>query len=372
MKENRMTYEEFQDHVAGHLKEYLPEDYREAEVSLIEINKANETGISLRVQRPGDNIIPSINLDRHYEDYNMGKSLDRVMSDITSYLGTPVPEFPVPDFHDYEAVKDTLFIRVCDLQANQKFLEDMPHEEVDGLAMTAHLLLQKGGKDHDSMLSAPVTKAMFGPWGITEKELFEDARENSSRILPVKSMPIADMLAAMSAGMGFPMPDHEPGGETIPMIIVTNDQQIDGASAMFYPGVMDRMSEMAGGDLYILPSSRHEVIILPERAAGDRRELEGIVRYVNMTAVEQKDRLSDNVYYYDAKDQILEKAETHERRMTRKEKEAKKDNRTKADRKQDRPEKRSVLGRLNEKKEEAQKAGRERGKNRARSGQLAL
>ena len=50
-------------------------------------------------------------------------------------------------------------------------------------------------------------------------------------------------------------------------------------------------------DLYIFPSSVHEVLVVPI-FTDQKEELKSIVRDINRTEVSKEERLSDNVYRY--------------------------------------------------------------------------
>ena len=51
-------------------------------------------------------------------------------------------------------------------------------------------------------------------------------------------------------------------------------------------------------DLFILPSSVHEIIIVPATDDIDRKELDNMVKDVNKKELDAIDVLSDHVYYY--------------------------------------------------------------------------
>ena len=71
-----------------------------------------------------------------------------------------------------------------------------------------------------------------------------------------------------------------------------------------------------GGDFFLLPSSIHEVILVPDNGKMDYRELEKMVHEVNETQVRPTERLSDNVYHYDSKEKIFELASKTDARRT--------------------------------------------------------
>ena len=55
------------------------------------------------------------------------------------------------------------------------------------------------------------------------------------------------------------------------------------------------------GDLYILPSSVHELIVISAEKA-DPVELETMVQMINQNEVKEAERLSDHIYRYDGKE----------------------------------------------------------------------
>lgn len=94
---------------------------------------------------------------------------------------------------------------------------------------------------------------------------------------------------------------------TIPMYILTNEQEVNRASALLYGDVLKDFANKKGTDMYILPSSIHEVILLPSDRINDPTKLLSMVHDANTTVVSIGDVLSDSVYYYDRKtDHITE------------------------------------------------------------------
>ena len=101
--------------------------------------------------------------------------------------------------------------------------------------------------------------------------------------------------------------------------VVTNQQRIGGASALFYPKVMDKLGEVLGHDYFILPSSIHEMLVLPENGNNQNEslscgkisadELRMMVTEINATQVSPAERLTDDVYYFDTKNHTFGKTE---------------------------------------------------------------
>lgn len=78
---------------------------------------------------------------------------------------------------------------------------------------------------------------------------------------------------------------------------------------------MDQAAEKLGGDFYILPSSIHEILLVPDNGDKTADDLRDMVREVNATQVSPEEKLTDNVYHYDSKEHIFELAEKFEARQ---------------------------------------------------------
>ena len=116
-----------------------------------------------------------------------------------------------------------------------------------------------------------------------------------------------------------------------------------------YPDFMDEVADKLGGDFYIIPSSIHETLLFPAKDVENYHDLEAMVREVNETQVLPEERLSDNVYHYDAEAKVFELAGHYEERIAGIERDS-----------EDRGEKASVLKDLTAKsKEVAEKAPKE-------------
>lgn len=90
---------------------------------------------------------------------------------------------------------------------------------------------------------------------------------------------------------------------------------MNGAGVIAYPDFMDRAAEKLGGDFFLLPSSVHEVLLIPDHGQMTAQELSEMVASVNASDVQPSDRLSDVAYHYDADERTFETAYSFEQRM---------------------------------------------------------
>lgn len=321
MNEDRMDFKEFTDMIRQNIRDYLPETYRDAEVKIEDFQKLNQHYLGMQVKKEGQTVVPTINLDSHFKAFQRnGGSL----SDMDSVLRAVAQEaqsqlaLDTEWLKDYSQVKDRLYLRVSNAQDNAYFLAKAPHREVDGLAVSYCVAFDTG---RGIEASTPVTYDMMKMYGISEEQLHQDALESSINLLPTRYASIAEVMNQMM-GIDTDMAGPAPGDPQL--MVLTNDQALHGAGALFYPNQMESIAEQFGSDFFVLPSSIHEVLILPDDGTIESGVLEAMVQDVNMTTVAPEEVLSDHVYHYDAKDHILEKAATFELRMEQKEAEIEK------------------------------------------------
>lgn len=318
-----MNFEQFVEEVKAEIKHYLPEEYQNADIEIMNHEKLNESYVGLVVRNEGQSIAPTINLNKYYEMYLENEpDFDYVMHSMTDMVQVEPIHIDMNIFMNYEAAKDHLFIRVSDAERNTEILEGLPHRQIENLAITYHIAAEISG---NGIGSAPVTKKMLEMYGVTEEQLEADALANSPKLFPAKVEAIGDMMMNMAreemrrSGMSeeeIDMMIHEMGMDNpTPLTVVTNDQQMNGAAVIFYPGQMEKLGESVKGDFFILPSSTHEVLILPDDGEMTYQELKAMVVEINNTQVLPEERLADDVYHYDAKNRVFERADAFEDRQ---------------------------------------------------------
>lgn len=205
----------------------------------------------------------------------------------------------------YEDIKDNLIVDLCGTSRNQGKLMGMAHTEVEDMAEVFKIMIENNDNYRKVAL---IPMSALESWGVSLEQLRVDAYKSAPWICPANMQSMAEIL-------GFP-PEMDLGGPKL--YVVSTERQDHGASAMFYPGMMDKIAERVGGDFFVLPSSIHEVIITPDDGRTAADELRAIVMGVNGSEVAPEDQLSDNAYHYDSKNHIFELAEKFEARKERK------------------------------------------------------
>lgn len=323
-----MNFEDFVKKVKDSIREFLPSEYKNARIWIDNYQKLNEQYTSLMISKEGETVVPAINLDRLYERYSQDPEhgLSGLLEDAASIFQMERPDYGATRLFDYEQIKSSLFFRVSSAERNKEILETIPHELQEDIALTVHIMIEDG---NEGLASSAVTNQLLEMYGISSEQLFQDARISSPAVLPVmvekmddimRDMMVTEMKAAGMSEQEIEEAVKEMEAVEKPlMIVVSNEMKTDGASALFYPGILDQIGERIGGDFLILPSSIHETIIVPDDGSTDLEELKKMVKEINEEQVAPKDRLTDEVYHYDTKERVFEKASEFEARKNTKE-----------------------------------------------------
>lgn len=285
------------DFVANNIKSYLPEEYKDASVEVNLVHKLNESYTALAVRKTDACAAPCINLDAILKDVTNMDQLEATMDAIAELVQRDVPAFEVEDILDYEKAKDKLMIKLVNADCNKEVLKHMPHKIIEDLAVTYHIIVDMR---EDGNASACISENILESWGIDIETLHRDAVISSVRNLPGEICSLAEKMRSMGMDMG---PDMES-----PLVVVTNTSGVNGAAVLLYPGVMEQIANRFSGSYYILPSSIHECLVIPEASTDlSVNELLFMVTDINETQVAPDERLADAVYYYDALNKTFKK-----------------------------------------------------------------
>lgn len=312
-----MNYNEFKDYVKEHVLDYLPEQYKNANMDIRQAVKNNDVVLDgLTIFNPNGNMSPTIYLNAAYEEYQQGMDIEEVVGKIAdAYIEHIEPReeyrfnFDLQEVKNYEVVKDFIYPKVSNLQSNVNRLSNIPYTQKEDLAITYHIW---ANGNEESMGSITINNDLMEMYGIDMGTLHEQAMNNMDKISPVKFESLQDIMIEMMAS-DFAQDEGISLEEAKDLIrnsfsnagpdiyCLTNESKINGAVYIMREDVQQMVSEKLGGDYYILPSSVHETLILPKSENMSYQELQDMVQSVNSTCVSEEEVLSDGVYQYDAK-----------------------------------------------------------------------
>lgn len=298
-----MDYEIFKAVVKQNFLRYLPEEYREAEIKVYPVKKVNRTLDGLAVlPADGSRIFPTIYVNDMYEHYQACGNLETVLRDAAGSYAKVQDNVrgSEPDL-DTEHVKDNVIMCLINTEQNRELLEDVPNRPFHDLSVVYRWVVKR---TPDAVGSVFISNKIAEGIGMAEEELFRCAVENTRRINPVSITCMGSMFGAIPEGLDIP-PEAREEMENAKhaadnMWIISNSSGINGAASMLYEENLHQLAEKLGQNLFILPSSIHEVIAVPVEMAGKNlTNLIEMVQEVNMGSVELGERLSNSVYHYD-------------------------------------------------------------------------
>lgn len=341
-----MDYESFKEKFVEDLKERLDEQGADVKVSVNTINKLNESYEAVTVTPEDSNIGVNIGIDKFYNAMENGRSYDEVVDKAVEVVNSGItqrPDFDIDSLSDYSQMKEKLAMEVVSAEANKEMLETVSHQNMEDMAVVYRFVLNS---DDDGGASILVTNQLLESMGVTPEQLHADAMENAPQIKPAEIKGMSEVMAEMMGVEQAEMMGLYPvAPEDEKIFVATVPDKVHGAGVLAYQDFMDQAAERAGGDFYILPSSIHEVLIVPDNGEMGLKDLEAMVKEVNATQVASADKLTDSVYHYDSQAKIFELGEKFVARQAEKEEEHAEEKGEK-----------SVLGELKAKKEEGAKA----------------
>ena len=294
-----MTEKEFYEEIKRCILEYLPEEYQGSKVEIHDVIKDNDTRLTgITVIKNGENAAPIIYLNGAYGDFRNGRMIDsicrQVSESIVSHndLNKSICNIDL----SYDAIKSNLRVKVVNSKTNHQILKESVSQSVGcGYSLIPYIDLKT-----NDMAGAMIriTKKLAEMLGYSEGQIMEDAIRETEQGDEVRLCRIEDIL--FSSGdepENLLNADHSNESFDAPLVL-TNAAGVLGAAYLFLPNMQKRISETIGNDYYVLPSSIHEVLILPDNDGLEAHQLVNMVREVNRSMVDPEEQLGSKVLYY--------------------------------------------------------------------------
>ncbi len=321
-----MNYDEFKEFVCDKICRFLPDEYRDADVRIESVIKNNDRKRDALVIQRGEQktfpvASPVIYMDHYYENYKSGIPMEDILSSIAENRMDREMDTDIPDILNFENVKDLIVCRLVNYERNKQWLTDKPHKGMEDMAIVYYMHL--GKKDIES-ISVSITNSLLDYYGITIDELHSIALSNLEKVSPFRFNTMHDVLLELMVQdtmnqLGIDKEEAtEIVSQTIPlddgmqMYCLSNRDNVYGAAQIIKTEIREMIAGQVGGDYYIIPSSVHELLIIPKTENYDYRELEEMVKDVNASQVLPEEQLSDHVYEYDAEKKMLYRSDCRE------------------------------------------------------------
>ncbi len=360
MLKTNFTLEDF----ATIVKEAIQEYYGEGEkVSINQVMKNNGVElVGISVMETSKNISPTIYLNSFYEEYQEGRGIGEIIDQVIHLYEASRPDesLNMDFFLQYEGVKKKIVFKLINFQKNEKLLADVPHVKYLDLAIVFYCMMLSDQFGNATIL---VHNSHLSLWQVSLEQIFQDAKENTPRILGHELKNMDEILQEMFQDSEEteidrqkeqrsrkkyrneePRRENGVEGDNLfaeetkqirgkesqlgeeylvkgkenaavgkensvigkenrvekagMMYVLSNHTRINGAASILYEGLLGKIADRLECDLFILPSSVHEVIVIPEKGDEDYYRLSEMVREVNETQLSPEEVLADHAYYY--------------------------------------------------------------------------
>ena len=271
-----MNYTEFMNAMLCEIRGQVDAQVRTELYTVTKNNGTRRTGILFKQE--DSNLAPTIYLEEFYQKYLKGQQVPDLADSICSiYQEIRVKKTcDCQNLFDFNHVKEHIVYKLIRRDANEELLKQIPYEPFLDLAVVYYIQI-----DNTRFGSAAIQirNEHLRYWRVEKEEIRRLAEKNTPRIYPMQIQKIVRF-----------------------MYVATNEQCSLGAAVMRYPDFREKVRGMIRGDFYILPSSIHEVILVPESFGLEPERIQEMVKEINQTGVAPEEVLSDSVYYFDGEE----------------------------------------------------------------------
>ena len=288
------NYSEFKQQILSDLQERLGSDVR---VTVQDIIKNNDTHLDgLTILSTKYNLSPTIYLNSYFKQYENGHSLSDIENDILKVYhdNRPSDNIDISFFTDYDKVKSRIIFKLVNYERNRELLKEVPHYRFLDLSIVFNCLVESSPSGSATIL---IHNHHLNYWGITKDDLYALAQQNTPRLLSYDLRNMTDILKELLSDEDIPA-DAPDATTSYPMYVLTNRYKLNGSGCILYQNLLRDFANRLESDLFILPSSVHEVLIIPVKNKTSPQELSDMVKDVNSSQLSREEILSDHVYYF--------------------------------------------------------------------------
>lgn len=188
----------------------------------------------------------------------------------------------------YNLIKNRLIIRPLNYKHNRRSLEDYVYNTFGDIALVLYALIS----DKENLYTVKIPSGVFAKWNLDKESVFDAAMNNTQKLADAR---IYINLLDMNADGMVINDDINLNPELMPLITTT--RKTNGAIAMFYPGVKEKIAEMFDDSFYVAFTSIHEAMI-HKKGTIEPSSIRCHIRATNRT-FGMDETLTEEVYYYD-------------------------------------------------------------------------
>ncbi len=256
----------------------------------------------------------SFNAESLYKHYQMGMQTETMVSvlldlpkikdrkDEEKFIGF------LNNVENFNQIKDCIMVEIIPFEVNREYLKDKIYFQYLDFAVCFFIIIRT---KEEYFFTLSLSKYLLSIWKVSKQKLRNIAVENMEKKLPVEIMSMEEVIRTFSknAGESNPIKNIRLSDESQNAYVMTNSRRIFGATAILYHRVLkDFAYKQKVEEVYVLPSSVHEVILFPihEKTKISKNVLNCMLNVVNETFSDKSEILSDHIYIYKRDEDIME------------------------------------------------------------------
>lgn len=291
-----IDFENFTEMLLKLLKEKLGEEYQ---IYITKVRKNNGillTGLVIKKEK--SSVFPTVYIDSFFHEEISRKEVEQTAELLYQrFQAADLKEtVDLSNFLEFETAKENLSFKLINRERNKELLKLVPHRQIHDLAIVYYYTVQEAPFFGKAVIL--IYNSHLEYWKIEQEKLHETAFFNAPHLFPAQIEDIESLVRE------FMMEKDE--AQRLPMYVLTNRQKLQGAACMLYPEILKDFGNKTQQNFFVLPSSVHEVILVPDTGYMSQEALRDIVTDINRTQVAEEEILADSVYYFSRQRQRLE------------------------------------------------------------------
>lgn len=260
---------------------------RDIEVTSNMVQKGNTTLTGITI---GNGVMrPTVYME-HYEDVFERDGYEAVAREMIKVCkeASKHEELDVKEMLSWDYAKDNMLLCIAPKGINDGYVT-IPYLDLE-LYFRVIVSLQEDGAG-----SYKVNESMLYTWNVTTEDLLTVTETNEYIAESMREMMIAMME---EDGMPRKMLEALLDTSTPDQTVVSNKHKFYGAAVLYNKDLLKEVADKYESDLYIIPSSIHELIATPIFNESTVEDMSTMVKEVNETQVASEEVLSNHVYVF--------------------------------------------------------------------------
>lgn len=295
-----MSLQEFINQVVERLKADLGEIYQIDKNETVENNGIPKYGV--RVQKRGQKeLMVTFYLGEDYTRFRSAEDFEDCIGELKRRIDRIIGQGQAKELRtivpDWNRIKRHIFPMVINTEKNEELMKKVIHRPFLDMTVMFRAVL---GEIEEGWLYVDMDDDLLEMWNVTRQELEELSYANLER----EGGRLYSCGELKEGAFNGKIEEISPGTalQENYMYILTNEEQMYGAAQILNRQLLRKIA--GGRNLYLLPCSVHELIVLVDDGSIESGELSKVMQDIEISMKEET-LLQEYPYYYDfARDEI--------------------------------------------------------------------